>query len=381
MYDVRDIAIIDDCILELKRTQKACLDHRWGKPEECDTTTEEVPSECELELEKEARADYNLPSVSASFAASSDVAFCALISYKHTKGPSPAQLFVIFNDGSYFCSCGFPARIGLPCRHFYCAWAGRSLKTRPGLHCGVQCHPRWFKHPLDGGPKDIFKVSAAIYPYADELEVSAPSLKTSIDSHQNRWRSAFLKGIDGLCLGMPEDGQPSPQTVPDSDETNVTGLRYILDTVSKVKQYKFNLPRTRVMLDDTASSVNSLIDRGLSLSLGDHAVKNPAVIVAKGRPRRTVTQGPRAKKRKTGTRERCKWTKEEVNALYNALEGQDKPDFFAASQAVGSKDENQCRNRVNNDNKLGKWPSQASQNTVMSDDESGVSDDESGDNS
>lgn len=181
---------------------------------------------------------------------------------------------------------------------------------------------------------------------------------------------------------MPEDGQPNPQIVPDSDETQVTNLRYILDTISKVKQYMFNLPRTHVMLDDTASRVNRLVDSALSVD--DHAVSNPAVIVAKGRPRRTVTQGPRVKKRKTGTRERCKWTKEEVNALYKALEGQDKPDFFAASQAVGSKDENQCRNRFNNDKHLGKWPtkcSQTSQNTVMSDDESGVSDDESGDDS
>lgn len=89
MYDVRDIAIIDDGIRELKRTQNASLNHRWGKPEECDTTTEEVPNKCELELEKEARADDNLPNVSASFAASSDVASCAFIKTYERAHSSP----------------------------------------------------------------------------------------------------------------------------------------------------------------------------------------------------------------------------------------------------------------------------------------------------
>ena len=366
-YDAKDIVNIDDGIDELKKRQSACLEHRWGKPE-CDGTTEEVPNKCDRDLEKEARADDNFPNMSASFSDSSLVAGCALISYKHASGPQPAQLFVLFDDGSYFCSCGFPARIGLPCRHFYCAWSTRELKARPELHCGVQCHPRWFNQ--SDNLKDIFEVPAAIYQFTDQK--SGASLKSCIESGENRWRSAYLKGIDGLCLGGPEDGQHSPQKVPDNgDEIGVTNLRFILDTISKVKQYMFNLPRTHVMLDDTANRVNKLVENALSLDV--HAIKNPAVIIAKGRPRNTVARGKGQpqKKRKTVKQ---RWTPDEKEKFYEALkgQGQDKPDFLAASKAVGSKDQNQCRNLYHNDRQSGKWPIwlTRSQINVIHDDDS-----------
>jgi hypothetical protein len=384
MYDVEGAEHVAGAVVEMERTQSARLEHDWnsGRLDTCgvsfdgevadnpQTIFDSVPGGLNsMDVVSDRMGENNLPRLAVGD--ESAVAGCVLVNYRYSTkscadaGASPKQLVVFFKNGGYFCSCGWPARYGLVCRHFFAAWASPAARGHPGLHGGVHCHPRWYR--CDG---EQFKLKELVYQHRNH-DGEGDALAAAVTAGVSLWRASFLRGIDGVSInGTCVDADPAHvvQTNPfeEQDGTAMTAMGYMCDMVGLLKHFGYNiLPRNQVVNDPLLRKIYDLIKQataraasGQPSGIGpqpDFRVLDPHNNYRpKGRPRNA--QGNCASARNLTTQSKAgpiatrgkgrRWTSDETSKLREAVRtyGPKRLDVLAA--AVGSKTEEQCKTKM-----------------------------------
>jgi len=122
------------------------------------------------------------------------------LTYQFEKAASSTRtehLLILYDDGGYFCSCGFPARVGLPCRHFLASYLTEKLEI--SFNCFLNTHPRWWKTQS----RDLPKWSEATA--SKNAYIKSQSFSSALEKQESLWELARLTPSDTFATSEEEN--------------------------------------------------------------------------------------------------------------------------------------------------------------------------------